>query len=150
MAPFRNEKNSNWEGAFRVPCVMRWPGNIPAGVVANDICSHLDMLPTLLSMAGEPDIKAKLLRGHEAMGRSYTVHLDGHDLVPFLTVEGERSPRLGYFYFSDDGDLVALRFDNWTGSRAPEPPRDEGRRGWRRPSHLTPRNAVCSHVGHPV
>ena len=113
MTPFRNEKNSNWEGAFRVPCVMRWPGNIPAGVVANDICSHLDMLPTLLSMAGEPDIKAKLLRGHEAMGRSYKVHLDRHDLVPFLTLEGERSPRLGYFYFSDDGDLVALRFDNW-------------------------------------
>jgi arylsulfatase A-like enzyme len=113
MTPFRNEKNSNWEGAFRVPCVMRWPGKIPAGVVANDICSHLDMLPTLLSMAGEPDIKEELLRGHEAMGRSYKVHLDGHDLVPFLTVEGERSPRLGYFYFSDDGDLVALRFDNW-------------------------------------
>jgi arylsulfatase A-like enzyme len=87
---------------------MRWPGKIPAGVVANDICSHLDMLPTLLSIAGEPDIKEKLLRGHEAVGRSCKVHIDGHDLVPFLTVEGERSPRLGYFYFSDDGDLVAL------------------------------------------
>jgi arylsulfatase A-like enzyme len=113
MTPFRNEKNSNWEGAFRVPCVMRWPGKIPARVVTNDIGSHLDMLPTLLAVAGEPDIRDKLLQGHEAQGRSYKVHLDGHNLVPFLTVEGERSPRQGFFYFSDDGDLVALRFDNW-------------------------------------
>jgi arylsulfatase A-like enzyme len=113
MTPFRNEKNSNWEGAFRVPCVMRWPGQIPAGVVTNDIGSHLDMLPTLLAVAGESDIREKLLAGHEAQGRTYKVHLDGHNLVPFLTVEGERSPRQGYFYFSDDGDLVALRFDNW-------------------------------------
>ena len=113
MTPFRNEKNSNWEGAFRVPCVMRWPGKIPAGVVTNDIGSHLDMLPTLLAVAGESDIAEKLLEGHEALGRTYKVHLDGHNLVPFLTVEGERSPRPGFFYFSDDGDLVALRFDNW-------------------------------------
>jgi arylsulfatase A-like enzyme len=113
MTPFRNEKNSNWEGAFRVPCVMRWPGKIPAGVMTNDIGSHLDMLPTLLAVAGESDIKDKLLAGHEAQGRTYKVHLDGHNLVPFLTVEGERSPRQGFFYFSDDGDLVALRFDNW-------------------------------------
>jgi arylsulfatase A-like enzyme len=113
MTPFRNEKNSNWEGAFRVPCVMRWPGKISAGVVTNDIGSHLDMLPTLLAVAGESDIKEKLLQGHEATGHTYKVHLDGHDLVPFLTVEGERSPRQGFFYFSDDGDLVALRFDNW-------------------------------------
>jgi arylsulfatase A-like enzyme len=113
MTPFRNEKNSNWEGAFRVPCVMRWPGRIPVGVVVNDIGSHLDMLPTLLAVAGEPEIKEKLRQGHEAGGRTYKVHLDGYDLVPFLTVEGERSPRQGFFYFSDDGDLVALRFDNW-------------------------------------
>jgi arylsulfatase A-like enzyme len=113
MTPFRNEKNSNWEGAFRVPCVMRWPGKIPAGVVTNDIGGHLDMLPTLLAVAGESDITEKLLEGHEALGRTYKVHLDGHNLVPFLTVEGERSPRPGFFYFSDDGDLVALRFDNW-------------------------------------
>jgi len=113
MTPFRNEKNSNWEGAFRVPCVMRWPGRIPAGVVVNDICSHLDMLPTLLAVAGEADIKDKLLQGHDAGGHTYKVHLDGYNLVPFLTVEGERGPRQGFFYFSDDGDLVALRFDNW-------------------------------------
>jgi arylsulfatase A-like enzyme len=113
MTPFRNEKNSNWEGAYRVPCVMRWPGKIPAGVAVSDICSHLDMLPTLLAVAGEPDIKEKLLEGHEAGGSTFKVHLDGHNLVPFLTVEGERSPRQAYFYFSDDGDLVALRFDHW-------------------------------------
>jgi arylsulfatase A-like enzyme len=113
MTPFRNEKNSNWEGAFRVPCVMRWPHQITAGVVTNDIGSHLDMLPTLLAVAGEPDITDKLLQGHEADGHTYKVHLDGHDLVPLLTIEGERSPRQGFFYFSDDGDLVALRFDNW-------------------------------------
>jgi arylsulfatase len=71
------------------------------------------MLPTLLAVAGESDIKEKLLNGYEAQGRSYKVHLDGHNLVPFLTVEGERSPRRGFLYFSDDGDLVALRFDNW-------------------------------------
>jgi arylsulfatase len=113
MTPFRNEKNSNWEGAFRVPCVMRWPGKIPAGVVVNDICSHLDMLPTLLAVAGEPEIKEKLLQGQDAGGHTYRVHLDGYNMVPLLTVEGERSPRQGFFYFSDDGDLVALRFDNW-------------------------------------
>jgi arylsulfatase len=113
MTPFRNEKNSNWEGAFRVPCVMRWPHQITAGVVTNDIGSHLDMLPTLLAVAGEPDITDKLLQGHEADGHTYKVHLDGHNLVPLLTIEGERSPRQGFFYFSDDGDLVALRFDNW-------------------------------------
>jgi arylsulfatase A-like enzyme len=113
MTPFRNEKNSNWEGAFRVPCVMRWPGKIPARVVTNDIGSHLDMLPTLLAVAGEPDINDKLLQGHEADGHTYKVHLDGHNLVPLLTVEGERSPRQGFFYLSDDGDLVALRFENW-------------------------------------
>jgi hypothetical protein len=92
---------------------MRWPGHIPAGVVVNDIGSHLDMLPTLLAVAGEPDINEKLLHGHEAGRHTYKVHLDGYNLVPFLTVEGERSPRQGFFYFSDDGDLVALRFDNW-------------------------------------
>jgi arylsulfatase len=113
MTPFRNEKNSNWEGAFRVPCVMRWPGKIPAGVVVNDICSHLDMLPTLLAVAGEPEIKEKVLQGQDAGGHTYRVHLDGYNMVPLLTVEGERSPRQGFFYFSDDGDLVALRFDNW-------------------------------------
>jgi len=111
--PFRSEKNTNWEGAFRVPAMIRWPGHIPAGVVANDIVSAMDMLPTFLAAAGEPDIKEKLLTGHQAGSKTFKVHLDGYNMLPFLTVEGERSPRVEFFYFSDDGDLVALRYDNW-------------------------------------
>jgi arylsulfatase len=111
--PFRSEKNTNWEGAFRVPAMLRWPGHIPAGVVVNDIVSAMDMLPTFLAAAGEPDIKEKLLQGHQAGSKTFKVHLDGYNMLPFLTVEGERSPRVEFFYFSDDGDLVALRYDNW-------------------------------------
>jgi arylsulfatase len=113
MTPFRSEKNTNWEGAFRVPAVIRWPGHIPAGTVSNGIISHLDWLPTFLSAAGEPDIASKLREGHEAGGRSFKVHLDGFDQLPFLTGETSESPRTSFFYFSDDGDLVALRYDNW-------------------------------------
>jgi arylsulfatase len=113
MTPFRNEKNSNWEGAYRVPAIVRWPGRIPAGVVTNGIISHLDWLPTFLAAAGDPDVKEKLLQGHEANGRTYKVHLDGYNLLPYLTGEAEKSPRPGYFYFSDDGDLTAFRLDNW-------------------------------------
>jgi arylsulfatase A-like enzyme len=111
--PFRSEKNTNWEGAFRVPAMLRWPGHIPAGVVVNDIVSHLDMLPTFVAAAGEPDIKEKLLKGHQAGDKTFNVHLDGYNLLPFLTEKGVRSPRIEFFYFSDDGDLVALRYDNW-------------------------------------
>jgi len=111
--PFRSEKNTNWEGAFRVPAIVRWPGRIPAGVVSNEIVSHLDWLPTFLSAAGDPDVKEKLLAGHEAAGKTFRVHLDGYDLVPYLTGETAESPRTEFFYFSDDGDLVALRYDNW-------------------------------------
>jgi arylsulfatase len=93
--------------------MIRWPGHIPAGVVVNDIASQLDMLPTLLAAAGEPDIKEMLLKGHQAGSKTFNVHLDGYNLLPFLTKEGERSPRVEFFYFSDDGDLVALRYDNW-------------------------------------
>jgi len=113
MSPFRSEKNTNWEGAFRVPCVMRWPGHVPAGVVSNEIVSHLDMLPTFLAAAGEPDIGAKLLDGHQAGDTTFKVHLDGFDLLPYLTGKQEHSPRISFFYFSDDGDLLALRYDNW-------------------------------------
>jgi arylsulfatase len=113
MTPFRNEKNSNWEGAYRVPSLIRWPGHIPAGIVSNDICSHLDMLPTILAAAGNAEIKDRLLRGFQANGHRYSVHLDGYNLLPFLTEEGVRSPRKEFFYFSDDGDLTAMRFDNW-------------------------------------
>jgi len=113
MTPFRNEKNSNWEGAFRVPLLMRWPGKIPAGVVVNDIVQHHDWLPTFLAAAGEPDIVEKLKKGHKAGDKTFTVHIDGYNLLPFLTTKGVRSPRQGFIYFSDDGDLVALRYDNW-------------------------------------
>jgi arylsulfatase len=113
MTWFRSEKNTNWEGAFRTPAIVRWPGKIKAGVVSNEIVSHLDWLPTFLAAAGEPDIKDKLLTGHKAGGKSFTVHLDGYNLLPYLTGAQEHSPRQGFFYFSDDGDLSAFRFDNW-------------------------------------
>ncbi|MCW5808235.1 MAG: arylsulfatase [Deltaproteobacteria bacterium] len=113
MTPFRSEKNTNWEGAFRVPLVVRWPGHIPADVVSNEVISHHDWLPTLLAAAGEPDITHKLLDGYEAAGKSFKVHIDGYNLLPFLTGEDEHSPRPGFIYFNDDGDLVALRYDNW-------------------------------------
>ena len=113
MTPFRNEKNSNWEGAFRVPELIRWPGKIPAGVVSNEIISHLDWLPTFLAVAGESDIAAKLKEGYQAGSKTFTVHLDGYNLLPYLTGEEANSPRNAYFYFSDDGDLVAIRYDNW-------------------------------------
>jgi arylsulfatase A-like enzyme len=111
--PFRSEKNTNWEGAFRVPLLVRWPGQIAAGTVSNEIVSHLDWLPTLLSAAGEPDIKQKLLKGRKVGKKSFKVHLDGHDLLPYLTGQEDRSPRTDFFYFSDDGDLMAFRYDNW-------------------------------------
>ena len=113
MTPFRSEKNTNWEGAFRVPQLIRWPGRIAPRSIANGIVSHLDWLPTLVSAAGDPDVKEKLLTGHEAAGKTFKVHLDGYDLLPYLTGETDQSPRVEFFYFSDDGDLVALRYDNW-------------------------------------
>ncbi len=113
MTPFRNEKNSNWEGAFRVPCLLRWPGQIEAGSVSNDIVSHHDWLPTFLAAAGSPDIVDRLREGHDAAGKHFKVHIDGYNLLPHLTGEDPRNPRPGFIYFSDDGDLTALRFDNW-------------------------------------
>jgi arylsulfatase len=109
MTPFRSEKNTNWEGAFRVPGVLRWPGKVAAGTVSNDIVSHHDWLPTFLAAAGEPHIVEKLLGGY----KHFRVHLDGFDLTPRLTGKDPRSPRQGFIYFNDDGDLVAMRFDNW-------------------------------------
>jgi arylsulfatase A-like enzyme len=113
MTPFRSEKNTNWEGAFRIPMVVRWPGKIPAGVVSNEIVQHHDWLPTFLAMAGEPDIVEKLKKGHQAAGKTFKVHIDGYNLLPYLTGEAKKSPRQGFIYFDDDGDLVAMRFDNW-------------------------------------
>jgi arylsulfatase A-like enzyme len=113
MTPFRSEKNTNWEGAFRVPCMIRWPGKIKAGSISNEMVSGLDWCPTLLAAAGDPDVKEKLLKGHEADGKRFKVHLDGFNQLPYLTGQQERSARQHFFYFNDDGDLVALRYENF-------------------------------------
>jgi arylsulfatase A-like enzyme len=113
MTPFRNEKNSNWEGAYRVPAMVRWPGKIKPGTVSNEIISHLDWVPTLLAAAGDPDVKSKLLKGYKVGNKTYKVHLDGYNFLPHLTAQEKKGPRDSFFYFSDDGDLTALRYDNW-------------------------------------
>jgi arylsulfatase len=113
MTPFRGEKVTGWEGAFRTPAMVRWPGKIKAGTVSNEIMSHLDWTPTLLAAAGEPDIKEKLKKGHKADGKTFKVHLDGYNFLPHLTGKEEKGPRIEYFYFSDGGELLALRYDNW-------------------------------------
>ncbi|WP_426426161.1 arylsulfatase [Bradyrhizobium genosp. A] len=113
MTPFRNEKNSNWEGAYRVPAMVRWPGKIKPGGVSNDIMSHLDWLPTLLAAAGMPDVKEKLLGGYKAGEMTYKVHLDGYNFLPYLTGQDAKAPRIEYFYFTDEGDLAGLRYDNF-------------------------------------
>jgi arylsulfatase len=111
--PFRSQKDSNWEGGWRVPCFIRWPGKIAAGTVFNGIASHIDMLPTLLSIAGEPDVVAKCLNGYKVGATTYKVHLDGQNLVPYLTGAAKESPRQAIFYFSDDGDVIAVRAGDW-------------------------------------
>ena len=121
MTPFRSEKDTNWEGAFRVPCLVRWPGHIKAGTVTNELMSHNDWIPTLMAIAGEPDIVNKLLAGYQANGRTYKVHLDGYDQSAFLTAvsgtaannNGAKSARSKFFYSNDDGLLVALRQGNY-------------------------------------
>jgi arylsulfatase A-like enzyme len=112
--PFRGEKNTNWEGGWRVPAFVRWPGKIEPGTVTNGIAHHMDWLPTFLAAAGEPEIKEKLLKGDvETLGRTYKVHLDGYNMLPMLTGESDVSPRKEIFYFSDDGDMTALRYEDW-------------------------------------
>jgi arylsulfatase len=113
MTPFRSEKDTNWEGAFRVPMLVRWPGKIAAGSVSNEIVQHHDWLPTFLAMAGDPNIVEECKKGHTAAGKTFKVHIDGFNLLPYLTGQVEKSPRQLYVYFDDDGNLVALRFDNW-------------------------------------
>jgi arylsulfatase len=110
--PFRSEKNTNWEGAYRVPAMVRWPGKIPAGSVSNDIVAHLDWLPTFAEMAGAPNIKEDLKKGTKLGDKTYKSHLDGHSMVAHLT-KGEKSPRKGFLYFTDECQLSALRMDNW-------------------------------------
>lgn len=111
--PFRSEKNTNWEGAFRIPQVIRWPGRIPAGVVSNEIIQHHDWLPTFLAAAGEPDVVEKLQVGHEVDGTTFKVHIDGYDFLPYLTGRTDDGPRRGMVYFSDDCDVLGVRFENW-------------------------------------
>ena len=113
MTPFRSEKNSNWEGAFRVPALVRWPGKIQPNSVCTKIMAHLDWLPTLLAASGDPDIKTKLLDGYKVGKKTFTVHLDGYNFLPYFTGQETTSPRVEFFYFSDDGDLTGLRYDNW-------------------------------------
>jgi arylsulfatase A-like enzyme len=113
LTPFRSEKDTNWEGAFRTPCMIRWPGRIEPGSVSNEIISGMDWLPTLLAAVGEPDVKEKLLKGHPAAGKTFKVHLDGYNQLPYLTGRSERGARKEYFYFSDDGDLLGMRYENW-------------------------------------
>ncbi len=113
MTPFRSEKDTNWEGAFRVPAMVRWPGHIKPGTVSNEIVSHLDWLPTFLAAAGVRDVREKLLKGYKVGSRTFKVHLDGYNQLPYLIGEQARSPRQDFFYFSDDGDLTAVRVDNW-------------------------------------
>jgi arylsulfatase len=112
--PFRGEKNTNWEGGWRVPAMVRWPGKIAADSVSNAIVHHMDWLPTFLAAAGETDTKDKLKSGgYQAIGRTYKVHLDGYNILPMLTGQTDESPRKEIFYFSDDGDLTALRYEDW-------------------------------------
>ncbi len=116
MTPFWGEKNTQWEGAWRVPAFVRWPGQIEAGAVNNEIVHHMDWLPTFLAAAGNDTIKEDLLEGvtvPEMAGREYRVHLDGYNILPMLTGETDVSPRQEIFYFTDDGDLAALRYENW-------------------------------------
>jgi arylsulfatase A-like enzyme len=111
--PFRSEKNSNWEGAYRVPAFLRWPGKVPSGVSLNGIVSHQDWLPTFAAMAGAPDVKEKLLKGVELNGRTYKNHIDGYNMLDYVTGKAQASPREAFVYVNDDGDIVAIRVRDW-------------------------------------
>jgi arylsulfatase len=111
--PFRGEKNTTWEGGFRVPMMVKWPGKIKPGQVSNEIISMEDWMPTFLAAAGEPDIKNKLLKGHKAGNKEFNVHLDGYNMLPYFTGKEKEGPRKEMFYFTDDGQLSALRYGQW-------------------------------------
>jgi arylsulfatase len=107
--PFRSQKDTNWEGAWRVPAFIRWPGQIKPGTVLNGIVTHQDMLPTLLAAAGDPDVKDKLLKGYQVGDQNFKVHIDGFNMIPYFTGQVKDSPRESFFYFSDDGDIMSIR-----------------------------------------
>jgi len=113
ITPFRGEKNTNWEGGFRVPAMVRWPDRIPAGGISNELMSHLDWVPTLMAAVGDENLASELKRGKRAGAKSFKVHLDGYNFLPFLTGEADQGPRQEFFYFSDDGLLTAVRLDDW-------------------------------------
>jgi arylsulfatase len=110
---FRGEKNTQWEGGFRVPTLMRWPGVIKPGTIINDMSAHEDMIPTVMAAAGDPNVKEDLLKGKKAGDTTYKVHLDGYNLMPFFKGEVGESPRHEFIYWTDDGSVAALRFNNW-------------------------------------
>jgi arylsulfatase A-like enzyme len=128
--PFRGEKATNWEGAFRVPCLIRWPGVIKPGTVVNDVCAHQDFIPTFAAAAGEAGIVEKLKEGFTLNGNKFKVHLDGNNLLPFFKGEQSTSPRQGFLYWSDDGDLMAIRVGNWKATFMEQ--HHEGMDVWRR------------------
>ncbi len=113
MTPFRSEKDTNWEGAFRVPAMVRWPGHIKPGSISNEIFSGHDWFPTLLAVAGDTGVKERLLKGWQVGDQTYKLHLDGYNQLPYLTGQQDKSDRKGFIYFDDDGHLVALRLENW-------------------------------------
>ncbi|MCP4616531.1 MAG: arylsulfatase [Bradyrhizobium sp.] len=113
MTPFRSEKNTNWEGAYRIPAILRWPGRIKAGQVSNEIVAHHDMLPTMLAAAGDAQVTEKLRTGYKVGDMTYKVHLDGFNLVPYLTGQTDKCPRNSFIYVNDDQQVVAMRYDNW-------------------------------------
>jgi arylsulfatase A-like enzyme len=130
QSPFRGEKNTNWEGGYRVPCAIRWPGVIKPGTVLNDIYAHEDMLPTLVAAAGEPQAKEKLLAGMKVGDKTFKVHIDGYDITNSLAGK-EPSPRKEFFYFNDDGSLVGLRYNQWKVVFAEQ--REHGMNVWQEP-----------------
>jgi arylsulfatase len=111
--PFRSEKNSNWEGAYRVPAFIRWPGHFPAGKTLNGIVAHEDWLPTFADIAGAPTVKEELLKGTDINGRHYRNHIDGYDLLDYLSGKTDKSPRNEFWYVNDDGQIVAARYSDW-------------------------------------
>jgi arylsulfatase len=129
--PFRSEKDTNWEGGWRVPCVIRWPGVIKPGTVSNKICAHEDMMPTILAAAGDANIIEECLKGHQIGDKTYKVHLDGYDLMPGFKGEAKEWPRKEMMYWSDDGDLMALRYTRWKVIFQEQ--RNEGMKVWSEP-----------------
>jgi arylsulfatase len=130
QSPFRGEKNTNWEGGYRVPTAIRWPGVVKPGTVLNDVFAHEDMLPTLVAAAGDPNAGSKLLKGMKIGSKNFKVHLDGYNIADALAGKTP-SPRKEFFYFNDDGSLVALRYNQWKIVFAEQ--REHGFEVWREP-----------------